>query len=268
MSGETTINPRKPAPDLAFASPPSVSVNQAPFGAGETEERSSKSRKCLPSAEGFLFAALGPRGCAPLGTPAGVPPAPHALQAPPAACRGPLAEGRGAGEERPRHPAGRLGSLRSRQGAVSSPYGAAGRTNPLTRPSLEKRARGPRRGLEGHCRSGWGSRLAQRPRSGLALTPRNDPNLRLVAGGALPPAACHVANAPGGRRRALLPLIFASEVWGFRGGTPPGPGLKGTDQAKRREGPLCILALDLSTTNEVCVSAPLPCFGDWYGGTL
>ena len=169
-----------------------------------------------------MFAALGPRGCAPLGTPAGGAPCTARLTS---ASGGPAgASRRGAGvpgEERPRHPAGRLGSLRSRQGAVSSPYGAAGRTNPLTRPSLEKRARGPRRGLEGHCRSGWGSRLAQRPRSGLALTPRNDPNAPGWWLGVLFPSRLPRGERPGGPPEALLPLIFASEVWGFRGAARP-----------------------------------------------
>ena len=164
-------------------------------------------------------------------------------------------------------PAG-LGRSGRVKGPCPRPYGAAGRTNPLTRPSLKNAPEAPAQGLEGHCRSGWGSRLAQRPRSGLALTPRNDPNAPGWWLGCSSPAACHVANAPGGPPEALLPLIFASEVWGFGGGTPPEPGHKGTDQAKRREGPLCILALDLSTTNEVCVSAPLLRFGDWNGGTL
>lgn len=138
-------------------------------------------------------------------------------------CRGPLAEGQGCrGKSAPDTlPAG-LGRSGRVKGPCPRPYGAAGRTNPLTRPSLEKRARGPRRGLEGHCRSGWGSRLAQRPRSGLALTPRNDPNAPGWWLGVLfPPAACHVANAPGGPPEALLPLIFASEVWGFRGAARP-----------------------------------------------
>ena len=106
------------------------------------------------------------------------------------------------------------------RGRVLAPAGAAGRTNPLTRPPLEKRATGPHRGLEGHCRSGWGSRLAQRPRSGLALTPRNDPNAQGWWLGCSSPSRLPVANAPGGPPEALLPLIFASEVWGFGGGTP------------------------------------------------
>lgn len=171
-----------------------------------------------------MFAALGPRGCAPLGTPAGGAPlhrTPYKRLRRP--CRGPLAEGQGCrGKSAPDTlPAG-LGRSGRVKGPCPRPYGAAGRTNPLTRPSLEKRARGPRRGLEGHCRSGWGSRLAQRPRSGLALTPRNDPNAPGWWLGVLfPPAACHVANAPGGPPEALLPLIFASEVWGFRGAARP-----------------------------------------------
>ena len=162
-----------------------------------------------------MFAAQGPRGCAPLEPQAGgAPCTARLISAFRRPCRG-LRRGAGVpGEERPRHPAGRLGSLRSRQGAVSSPCGAAGRTNPLTRPLLEKRARGPRRGLEGHCRSGWGSRLAQRPRSGLALTPRNDPNAPGWWLGVLfpqPPATWRtrglgqrpkVLATTGGRRRA------------------------------------------------------------------
>ena len=157
-------------------------------------------------------------------------------------------------------PAG-LGRSGRVKGPCPRPYGAAGRTNPLTRPSLKTRQR-PAQGLEGHCRSGMGVKARAATAQRLGLDAQERPQRSgLVAGDALPPAACHVANAPGGPPEALLPLIFASEVWGFGGGTPPEPGHKGTDQAKRREGPLCILALDLSTTNEVCVSAPLLRFG-------
>ena len=161
---------------------------------------------------GFFVRCARPKGLrAPWNPGRGCPPAPHALQAPPAALPGASRRGAGVpGEERPRHPAGRLGSLRSRQGAVSSPLrGPAGRTTPLTRPPLEKRATGPHRGLEGHCRSGWGSRLAQRPRSNSALTPRNDPNAQGRRLGVLfpqPPATWR--PAPGGPPEALLPLIF------------------------------------------------------------
>ena len=124
-----------------------------------------------------MFAALGPRGCAPLGTPAGGAPlhrTPYKRLRRP--CRGPLAEGQGCrGKSAPDTlPAG-LGRSGRVKGPCPRPCGAAGRTNPLTRPPLEKRARGPRRGLEGHCRvdGGQGSRS---DRAAAALTPRNDPN--------------------------------------------------------------------------------------------
>lgn len=151
-----------------------------------------------------MFAALGPRGCAPLGTPAGGAPlhrTPYKRLRRP--CRGPLAEGQGCrGKSAPDTlPAG-LGRSGRVKGPCPRPCGAAGRTNPLTRPPLEKRATGPHRGLEGHCRSGWGSRLAQRPRSGLALTPRNDPNAPGWWLGVLfpqPPATWR--TPPEGRRR-------------------------------------------------------------------
>ena len=172
-----------------------------------------------------MFAALGPRGLrAPWNPRQGVPPAPHALySAFRRPCREPLAEGQGCrGKSAPDTlPAG-LGRSGRVKGPCPRPCGAAGRTNPLTRPPLEKRATGPHRGLEGHCRSGWGSRLAQRPRSGLALTPRNDPNAQGRRLGVLfpqPPATWR--TAPGGPPEALLPLIFASEVWGFRGAARP-----------------------------------------------
>ena len=198
----------------------------------------------------------------------GVPPAPHALQAPPAACRGLSPRAGVPGKSAPDTlPAG-LGRSGRVKGPCPRPYGAAGHTNPLTRPSLEKRARGRAGGLEGTVRwMGVKARAATAQQQ--ALTPRNDPNAPGWWLGVLfpqPPATWR--TPPEGRRRALLPLIFASEVWGFGAARPTEPGLKGTDQAKRREGPLCILALDLSTTNEVCVSAPLLRFGDWNGGTL
>ena len=163
-------------------------------------------QKMLAFGRGFFVRCAGPRGCAPLGTPGrGCPlhrmPISAFRRRP---CRG-LRRGAGVpGKSAPDTlPAG-LGRSGRVKGPCPRPYGAAGRTNPLTRPSLEKRARGPRRGLEGHCRSGWGSRLAQRPRSGLALTPRNDPHAPGWWLGCFSPAACHVANAPGGPPEALL----------------------------------------------------------------
>ena len=200
----------------------------------------------------------------------GVPPAPHLTSASGGPAGGLSPRGRGAGGRAPPTPCRQAWVAPVASGAVSSPYGAAGHTNPLTRPSLEKRARGPRRGLEGHCRSGWGSRLAQRPRSGLALTPRNDPNAPGWWLGCSSPSRLPRGERPrraAGERSSAL--IFASEVWGFRGRHAPETQVT-KEPTKRSAGrsPLCILALDLSTTNEVCVSAPLLRFGDWNGGTL
>ena len=116
-------------------------------------------------------------------------------------------------------PAG-LGRSGRVKGPCPRPYGAAGHTNPLTRPSLEKRARG--RAGAWRALSEWmgvKARAATAQQLGLDAQERPQ-HSGLVAGGALPPAACHVANAPGGPPEALLPLIFASEVWGFGGGTP------------------------------------------------
>nr|CRY95210.1 hypothetical protein [uncultured prokaryote] len=153
---------------------------------------------------GFFVRCARPKGLrAPWNPGRGCPPAPHALQAPPAALPGASRRGAGVpGEERPRHPAGRLGSLRSRQGAVSSPLRGCGPHQPLDPPSTRKTRHRPAQGLGGHCRSGWGSRLAQRPRSGLALTPRNDPNAPGWWLGMLfpqPPATWR--TPPEGRRR-------------------------------------------------------------------
>ena len=130
--------------------------------------------------------------------------------------------GRGAGEERPRHPAGRLGSLRSRQGAVSSPLRGCGPHQPLDPPFTEKRARGPRRGLEGHCRSGWGqgsrSDTAQRLGLDAQERPQRSPGWWLGVLFPQPPATWRTPRRP---PEALLPLIFASEVWGFGGRHAP-----------------------------------------------
>ena len=204
---------------------------------------------------GFLFAALGPRGCAPLGTPAGVPPAPHALQAPPAALPGPLAEGRGAGEERPRHPAGRLGSLRSRQGAVSSPLRGAGRTSPLTRPPLEKRARRPAQGLGGGTVGWMGVKARAATAQQLGLDAQERPQRSgLVAGGALPPSRLPRGERPRRAAGGALDLLLLRAVSEKHLSAPSARRTRfgsGSEHCKR-----------------VCVSAPLLHFGDWYGGTL
>ena len=180
-----------------------------PPSGGREEPKSEARRAEMPAfGRGFFVRCAGPRAARPLEPQAGGAPLHRTpYKRLPATLPGPLAEGQGCRGRAPPTPCrqawGRSGRVK---GPCPRPYGAAGRTNPLTRPSLEKRARvTPRRGLEGHCRSGWGSRLAQRPRSGLALTPRNDPNAPGWWLGVLfPPAACHVANAPGGPPEALL----------------------------------------------------------------
>ena len=158
-------------------------------------------QKMLAFGRGFFVRCAGPRAARPLEPPGA--PCTARLTAPPATLPGPRRGAGVPGEERPRHPAGRLGSLRSRQGAVSSPCGAAGRTNPLTRPPLEKRARGPRRGLRGTV-GGMGVKARAATPQRLGLDAQERPQ-RLAGGwGCSSPAACHVANAPGGPPEALL----------------------------------------------------------------
>ena len=157
-----------------------------------------------------MFAALGPRGCAPLGTPAGGAPLhrmPYKrLRRPAGASR----RGQGCRGRAPPTPCRQAWVAPVASGAVSSPLRGCGPTNPLTRPSLEKRARGRAGGLGGHCRvdGGQGSRS---DRAAAALTPRNDPNAPGWWLGCFSPAACHVANAPEGRRRRS----YSALLWGL-----------------------------------------------------
>ena len=167
---------------------------------------------------GFLFAALGPRGCAPPGTPAGGAPctAPYKrLRRRP--CRGPLAEGQGCRGRAPPTPCRQawVAPVASR-GRVLALRGC-GPHQPLDPPFTRKTRQRPAQGRRGTVGvdGGQGSRAAR----SLALTPRNDPNAPGWWLGVLfpqPPAT----GAPGGPPERSLPLIFASEVWGFGGGTP------------------------------------------------
>ena len=140
-------------------------------------------QKCSPSAEGFLFAGAGPKGCAPFEPRQGVPPAPHAYKRLPAALPGPFAEGQGCrGKSAPDTlPAG-LGRSGRVKGPCPRPYGAAGRTNPLTRPSLKTRQR-PAQGLGGALPEWMGvkARAATAQRLGLDAQER-PPRSGLVAG--------------------------------------------------------------------------------------
>ena len=162
----------------------------------------------LAFGRGF-FRCAGPKGAArPLEPQAGGAP----LHRMPYSASGDLpgASRRGAGvpgEERPRHPAGRLGSLRSRQGAVSSPLRGCGPHQPLDPPFTEKRARGPRRGLRGTA-GGMGvkARAATAQRLGLDAQER-PPRSGLVAGVLFPsrlPRGERPRRAAGGALDLLL----------------------------------------------------------------
>ena len=145
-------------------------------------ERSSKSRKCLPSAEGFVRCA-GPRGCA-LGTPAGGAPCTACLTSASGGLPGAsLAEGQGCRGKAPRHPAGRLGSLRSRQGPCPRPTGLRA-TNPLDPPFTRKtrQRRAGRRGTVGWM--GVKARATTAPRQQHDAQER--PQLRAGGWGAFP----------------------------------------------------------------------------------
>ena len=86
-----------------------------------------------------------------------------------------------------------------------------GRTNPLTRPPLEKRARGRAGAWRGTV--GWmGSRLAQRPRSSLALTPRNDPNAPGWWLGCSSPSRLPRGERPGEAAGGALDLLLLRAV--------------------------------------------------------
>ena len=156
-------------------------------------------------------------------------------------------------EERPRHPAGRLGSLRSRQGAVSSPLRGCGPHQPLDPPSTRKRARGPRRGLRGTVGvdGGQGSRSdAQR----LGLDAQERPQRPGWWLGVLFPQPPATWRTP---RRPPEALLICSCFALFR--ETPKRAFCSKDS---------LWLWFLSTANGVCVSAPLLHFGDWYGGTL
>ena len=163
----------------------------------------------------------------------------YAFRRPPA---GALAEGQGCRGRAPPTPCRQAWVARSRQ-AVSSP-GGCGPHQPLDPPSTRKTRQRPAQGLEGHCRrDGVKARAATAQRLGLDAQERPQRS-GLVAGGALPPAACHVANAPGGPPEALL--ICSCFALCF--GETPKRAFCSKDS---------LWLWFLSTANGVCVSAPL-----------
>ena len=160
----------------------------------------------------FLSAALGPRGCAPLGTPAGgCPPAPQSqerLRRPSGGVRHVAGV---PGEEHPRHPAGsRVASVASR-GRVLALRGA-GRTSPLTRPALEKPPQARAGAWDGAVGVDGGQGSRSDRATAPALTPRNDPRSRLVAGVLFPqpPATWRTPRRAVGDDLAFEPLGFSN----------------------------------------------------------
>ena len=153
----------------------------------------------------FLFAALGPRAARPLEPRQGVPPAPQSqerLRRPPGA----FATWQGCRGKSTPTPCRQLGGRFGRvKGPCPRPCGAAGRTNPLTRPALEKPPQA-RAGAGWRCWSGWGSRLAQRPRSGPGLDAQERPHAPGWWLGCFSPSRLPRGERPGGPSETILLL--------------------------------------------------------------
>ena len=161
-----------------------------PSGAVKSRRAKLEEQKMLAFGRGFFCSLCRPKGCAPLGTPGrGCPLHRTPYSAFRRPCREPFAEGQGCRGRAPPTPCRQawVAPVASR-GRVLAPAGLRAAPT-LDPPSTRKTRHRPAQGLEGHCRSGWGSRLAQRrPRSGLALTPRNDPNARAGGWGCFSPS--------------------------------------------------------------------------------
>ena len=131
---------------------PFLSLRFRPPSGGREEPKSEARRaEMLAFGRGFFVRCAGPRGLrAPWNPRQGPPLHRTPYKRLPATPWGAFAEGQGCrGKSAPDTlPAG-LGRSGRVKGPCPRPCGAAGRTNPLTRPPLEKRARGPRRGLRG-----------------------------------------------------------------------------------------------------------------------
>ena len=196
------------------------------------------------------------------------------------------------GEERPRHPAGRLGSLRSRQGAVSSPLRGCGPHQPLDPPFTRKTRQRPAQGLGGALSEWMGVKARAATAQRLGLDAQERPQRSgLVAGVLFPQPPATWRTPPEGRRRRSCSAL----LWGL--GVHPEQVPCNRPRVAQRIGagggarnrlagfvypardlsnafPAVLDALGrqsgdaLSTANEVCVSAPLLRFGDWNGGTL
>ena len=160
----------------------------------------------LAFGRGFFCSLRRPKGCAPLEPQAGGAPRTACLiSASGVILPGAFAEGQGCRGRAPRHPAGRLGSLRSsRQGAVSSPLRGCGPHQPLDPPFTENAPEARAQGLGGALPEWMGVKARAATAQRLGLDAQERPNAPGWWLGCFSPAACHVANAPGGPPEALL----------------------------------------------------------------
>ena len=122
------------------------------LGAVKSRRAKLEEQKCSPSAEGFLFACAGPRGCAPLEPQAGGAPCTARLTAPPAEdpAGSPLAEGQGCrGKSAPTPCRQAWVAPVASRGRVLAFLRGCGPHQPLDPPSTRKTRHRPAQGLEG-----------------------------------------------------------------------------------------------------------------------
>ena len=230
-SGGNTIDSRinivnrKPAPPVAFRGSPSVSLGFRPPSGGREEPKSEARRAENARLRQRVFVRCArPKGLRAPWNPGRGPPLHRtpisAFRRP---CREPSRRGAGVpGKSAPDTlPAG-LGRSGRVKGPCPRPLRGCGPHQPLDPPSTRKTRHRPAQGLEGHCRSGWGQGSRSDTAQRLGLDAQERPQRQGRRLGVLfpqPPATWR--TAPGGPPEALLPLIFASEVWGFRGAARP-----------------------------------------------
>ena len=166
----------------------------------------------LAFGRGFCLRCARPKGLRALWNPGrGCPRTAACRSASRRPCRGPsLAEGQGCRGRAPPTPCRQGWVAPVASGAVSSPLRGCGPHHPLDPPSARKTRQRPAQGLGGALPEWMGVKAGRRPpRSGLALTPRNDPTPGLVAGVLFPsrlPRGERPRRAAGG---ALICSCFA-----------------------------------------------------------
>ena len=168
----------------------------------KAEERSSKSRKCLPSAEGFVRCAR-PKGLRAPWNPGGGAPCTACLTSASGGPAGGLSPRAGCRGRAPPTPCRQAWVAPVASGAVSSPLRGCGPHQPLDPPFTRKTRQRPAQGRRALPEwMGVKARAATAQRLGLDAQERpHAPGWWL---GCFSPAACHVANAPGGPPEALL----------------------------------------------------------------